>query len=476
MNAIAISFVVCLLGFTLIGVLSSLKKSATTEDYLVASRNIPPWLVALSAVSTNNSGYMFVGLIGFTYAYGLSSIWLSLGWLVGDFLAWFVVHRPLREVSAEEDVSSIPGFLGFDRKGREARPITIIAGFMTLIFLSVYAAAQLKAGSKALHVMFDWDYSMGAIIGAVLVVVYCVSGGIRASIWTDAAQSMVMIGAMAMLVLVVAGEYGGPSELLSRLEALDPQLVSLTPPDASWGLPIYVVGWLAAGLAVVGQPHIMIRTMTLDDPKHMGRVRNIYFAWYIPFTALAIGAGLYSRVVFDGGGFDAELALPMMAMDMLPGVLVGLILAALFAATMSTADSQLLSCSAAITQDIAPNLRQSYFASKVATVSVTVAALGVALAPGAGNVFTLVVLAWSCLGAGLGPLMVMRALGKSVPPALGVSMILAGVGTVMVWKYGLELGGALYEALPGMVAGFLVYGVGSMFSSPEKAAGYTEAR
>lgn len=470
MTAIAISFLACLLGFTLIGVLSARQKQTTTEDYLVASRNIPPWLVALSAVSTNNSGYMFVGLIGFTYAYGLSSIWLSMGWLVGDFLAWFVVHRPLRESTEGSNVSSIPGYVGHDRVRGRSRALTVGAGLLTLIFLSVYAAAQLKAGSKALHVMFDWDYSVGAIIGAVLVVVYCFSGGIRASIWTDAAQSMVMILAMAMLVGVVAMEYGGPSALLSNLEAIDPKLITLTPPDAVWGLPVYVLGWLAAGIAVVGQPHIMIRTMTLDDPSKMGRTRNIYFAWYLPFTILAILAGLYSRVVFEAGGvtgsFDAELALPMMAMDLLPGVLVGVILAGLFAATMSTADSQLLSCSAALTQDIAPKMRNSYTASKVATMGVTVAALLVALSD-AGNVFTLVVLAWSCLGAGLGPLMFVRARGRSVSPALGVTMMVAGLGTVLIWKYVLAWGGGLYEALPGMAAGAIVYFIGGLLGAVE---------
>ncbi|MFN3197342.1 MAG: sodium/proline symporter [Bradymonadia bacterium] len=474
MGTIAASFIACLLVFTLIGVMSSKAKQTTTEDYLVASRNIPPWLVALSAVSTNNSGYMFVGLIGFTYAYGLSSIWLSLGWLVGDFLAWFVVHKPLRESSGTANVSSIPGFLAHDRQQGNSRLIAVIAGLMTLAFLSVYAAAQLKAGSKALHVMFGWEESLGAIIGAVLVVVYCFSGGIRASIWTDAAQSMVMIGAMLMLVVVVAMEFGGPDELLAQLEAIDPQLVTLTPPDAEWGLAVYILGWLAAGIAVVGQPHIMIRTMTLDDPAKMGRTRNIYFAWYLPFTILAILAGLYSRVFFEDGGitssFDAELALPTMAMGLLPEVLVGLILAALFAATMSTADSQLLSCSAAITQDVAPTLNRSYFASKMATIGVTLLALAVALF-GSGNVFTLVVLAWSSLGAGLGPLMFVRAKGRSVSPALGGTMIVAGVATVLVWKYVLEWGGGLYEVLPGMLAGFLIYAVGSAMSpQPVKTA------
>ena len=134
---------------------------------------------------------------------------------------------------------------------------------------------------------------------------------------------------------------------------------------------------------------------------------------------------------------------------------MGFILAGLFAATMSTADSQLLCCSAALTQDIFPQYSKNYRVVKLATVAITLGMLGVALI--GGSVFVLVILAWSCLASGLGPLLVVRAFGKDVPGPVGVGMMLSGVAAVLLWRYGLELSGALYDCLPGMLTGFAVY-------------------
>lgn len=457
MSAIATTFIASLAGFALIGVASSLRRKSDTADYLIAGRSMPPWLVGLSAVATNNSGYMFIGLIGFTYEYGLSSIWLSVGWLFGDWLAWYVVHEPLRRISADRDARSFSGFVGGWGDGGQSRLLIAAAGLITLIFLGIYAAAQLKAGSKALEVMFGWDPATGAILGAVIVALYCFSGGIRASIWTDAAQSFVMIFAMGILAYVAMNTYGGPSELLAKLQALNPSLVQWTPPDAQAGLALYMGSWIAAGLGVVGQPHIMVRTMTLDDPSKMRRVRNIYFAWYVPFTILAIAAGLYSRLALETGGFDAELALPRMALELLPGFMVGIVLAALFAATMSTADSQILACSAAITQDIAPSLRKSVGGAKIATLAVCTFALGVALF-GSGNVFDLVVLAWSTLASTLGPIVALRTLRQPVNAPTGIAMMATGLIVVITWRQ-LGWNSSVYEALPAMLATAVVYGL-----------------
>ena len=199
-----------------------------------------------------------------------------------------------------------------------------------------------------------------------------------ASIWTDAAQSVVMIIAMVMLFGVALVECGGWSGMVSTLEAIDPNLVAIFPTNLPWGLGLFLLGWLAAGLGVVGQPHIMIRAMTLDDPDNANKARKIYIAWYVLFAASAVGVGLAARAILPGGeGFDTELAMLMLAQELLPSVLVGLVLAPL-AATMSTADSQLLACSAALTQDIFPQYAQNYQVVKMATIGITLAMLGVA--------------------------------------------------------------------------------------------------
>jgi sodium/proline symporter len=179
-------------------------------------------------------------------------------------------------------------------------------------------------------------------------------------------------------------------------------------------------------------------------------------------------------------GFDAELAFPLLSDYLLPGVLVGMMLAGVFAATVSTADSQVLSCSAAITQDLFPSLRTSYTAVKVATLSVTAAALGFALLsihePDlGGSVFKLVIFAWSALAAGLGPLLVVRALGTRITTPVALAMMVAGIGAVLVWRFELAWQGHVYDALPGMVAGTVVYLVAIPLMGDASADGPADA-
>ena len=165
---IIMSFVTCLLIFIVIGILSNFKNQHNSFDYLLAGHNVKPWLVALSAVATNNSGYMFVGMIGYTYAVGLSSMWLLFGWILGDYFASLFIHERLREITEKENAYSFVGVLS-RWHGNNYQNFRIIGGIITLAFLGTYAAAQLSAGSKALHVLLGWNYSAGAVIGTVMV-------------------------------------------------------------------------------------------------------------------------------------------------------------------------------------------------------------------------------------------------------------------------------------------------------------------
>ena len=134
-----------------------------------------------SAEGTNQSGFKFIGINGGTVVDGMSSAWIMVGWMGGDWLAWLVVHKKLRERSAAAAVDTIPSFLAVDEEGRRSNLLALIAGLLTVAFLGTYAAAQLNAGSKALHVMFGWPEETGAILGAFVIVLYCFTGGIRAS-------------------------------------------------------------------------------------------------------------------------------------------------------------------------------------------------------------------------------------------------------------------------------------------------------
>ncbi|MEZ5395734.1 MAG: sodium/proline symporter [Bryobacterales bacterium] len=458
-----LSFGFFLLAFVVIGLLSMLKREQTGDDYLLASQSVQPWLVALSAVATNNSGYMFIGMIGFTYTYGLSSIWLMIGWIVGDFLASLFVHEKLRITTEAHNQQSFAGALAA-WQGTDFKHLQILGGILTVLFLGAYAAAQLTAGSKALHVLFGWNYGVGAVIGAVIVLLYCFAGGIRASIWTDAAQSMVMLTAMGLMLWVALDQLGGWSAFADALAKVSPQYMDWFPPDLTldgWAGPaLFVTGWLFAGAAVIGQPHIMVRFMAMDNPDNMWRVRGYYYGWFSVFYAITICVGLAARLLLpEGASFDAELALPTLAGQLLPPVLTGLVLAGLFAATISTADSVILSCTAAITRDFRYRPLQSYAATKGATLFVTVLALAIALGRNE-SVFTLVLIAWATLASAFGPLMIAYSLNQKPREGLALTMVVVGVATVLAWR---ALGWdqtIVYEVMPGMLSGLVVFAIG----------------
>jgi sodium/proline symporter len=460
------SFCAFLLLFSAIGVYSTTRSRPSTEDYLLAGREVTPWLTALSSVATNNSGFMFIGLLGFTYRFGVQAVWLQLGWVLGDLIVWLWVHRRVRELSGRLRVSSVPELLGTDDSGARVTGIIAPTAALTFFFLAGYAAAQFKAGSTALTAMFGWEPWLGACLGASIVVLYCFSGGLRASIWTDAAQALVMLGSMTVLVLTAACEVGGAAALSAALRAQDPELVRWIPENLSFGFGLYLLGFVFGGLGAIGQPHILVRSMAIRSPKDISRARGIYFAWFVPFNIAAVLAGLYARVLLPDllAGIDpsaaasaAEHTLPRLAKMLLPQVAVGSVLAGLFSATMSTADSQVLACSAAVTHDLAPRWRESYFASKLATLCVAALALALALTADKG-VFDLVLSAWSALGATLGPLLLLRVFRHSVSPALAAVMMVAGLATVFGWENSSHAGD-VFKLLPGIIVPLAIYGI-----------------
>ena len=452
------AFLAFLLMFLAIGVASYLRSRGTTADYYLASSAVHPALVGLSAVATNNSGYMFIGVIGYTYSTGLPAFWLMAGWIIGDFLASLAVHHELRRTTTRTASITFPAALA-RWTGAHHRTVRITAALLTIMFLGAYAAAQLSAGGKALHSLFGWSPQAGAVLVAAVVALYCLAGGIRASIWTDAAQSVVMMLAMGVLLIAAVQGLGGPIASWQQLEAI-PGYMSWFPENLLLpgvaGMLLFVVGWLFAGLSVIGQPHILIRFMALDQPERLWHARAWYYGFFTIFYALATGVGLLSRIYLpELGAMDPELALPTMAQALLPPVLVGLILAGIFAATMSTADSLVLSCSASLTNDLSHTPVRSIARTKIATLLVTLLALGIAVAQ-TQSVFDLVILAWSTLASAFAPLLIILARGHRPAELHSLAMMILGAATALAWRQ-TGLHEQVYEGLPGILVGLAAY-------------------
>lgn len=453
---VAISFVLILAFFMAVGLASGRKATGARKDYYLASSNVRPWLAGLSAVATNNSGYMFIGVIGFTYQTGLASIWLMFGWILGDFLGSTFIHKRLRHATAETGEASFASVIA-RWHGETFGVWRRIAAAVMLIFLIAYAGAQVSAGGKALEGVLGIDPRIGAISVAAMVLVYSIVGGIRASIWTDGAQSIAMLAAMTILFVAGLNGLGGINGTLAAWREV-PGFLDLFPDDLLLpgfaGVGLFVLGWLFAGFSVVGQPHVMVRFMALDSEGNMGRARAWYYGYFTVFYALATGVGMLSRIYLpDLANLDPELALPQMAVELLPPVLVGLILAGIFAATMSTADSLVLSCSAAFTHDLAPQRLETPVMMKLATaVSVTIALL-LALSE-SRSVFSLVILAWSTLAAAFAPLLALYALRRRVSELAAIGMLVGGVFIALFWRFGLGWHNQIYEGLPAISLAF----------------------
>lgn len=449
------SFLTFLLFFLVVGLWSATRSKKTAADYLIAGKSIAPWLAGLSAVATNNSGYMFIGMIGYTYVAGLQSIWLMFGWVVGDLLAQLIAGKQIRQTSARHDVHSFGGLLGHWHGGNY-RWLRRVVGLLTLVFLGIYAAAQLKAGSKATAVLLDWPLQTGIIVSALIVLLYSIAGGIRASIWTDAAQSFVMLAGMLLLFYSGFHSLGGVTEALAAARDVAPEYMDWFPQASVWGVLLFIGGWFFGGIGVLGQPHIMVRLMSLDQVEHMRQMRLWYYLWFTVFYGATIVVGILARLVLpDVALFDPELALPGMAQSLLPEVFVGLVLAAMFAATMSTADSLILSCSAALTRDFSDKAMHSLTASKIATALILGFAVLVAMSDNS-TVFSLVLDAWGMLSSSFAPLILIYALGFRMPQWQAISVVLWGLLIFIVWPW-LDFALYIYPAAPAVVGALLLF-------------------
>ena len=453
---ILLSFLLFLGFFAGVGLASMRVKQDTTDDYLVAGRGMHPALAALSAVSTWNSGYMFIGFIGFIYLMGYSAIWIGLISTVGQLVAWAWLYKFIQKEGNERGLRSLSSLVSEKAGAPEAK----LAAVLSVFFLAIYAAAQLTAGGKALFVMLGWPELVGILIGFVLVVAYCYAGGIRASIWTDAAQSCVMIVGSIILCWVALGDVGGFSGMHGELKSQSATLVNFLPTDISLGISLYLLAFFLGGLGVAGQPQVVSRVMTLKSDEDRKQAMIWFFVWQTPFIALMFIVGLASRVLFTDGDFDAELGLPALAMDTLPALGVGMILASIFAATMSTADSQVLACTAAITDDIKPEWREDHKTTKKVTLYVAAAATAISIGglyvPGGDSVFALVVLAVYGLGGIFVPLLIVRWTGYKPDSFHSIVMMISAFSGVIVWTV-LGLGEDVFPSVPGVGAAFIAH-------------------
>ncbi|EOB4256396.1 sodium/proline symporter PutP [Vibrio vulnificus] len=456
--AITGTFIAYLILMVAIGVYAY-KKTSSSSDYFLGGRSLGPWPAALSAGASDMSGWLLLGLPGYAYAAGIESFWLAGGLLVGTWANWLVSAKRLRTYSIQTDALTLPEFLSrrFDDK---SKLIQTISAFFILLFFLFYTSSGLVAGGKLFETVFGLDYSTAVIIGTLCVVSYTLFGGFLAVSWTDLVQGLLM--AAALMIVPIAVMEGGFGQLATDMHNINPELLTLW--NDAKGEPlsaIAIISLVAWGLGYFGQPHILARFKASRTNRELGTARRIAVGWTALSMAGAILVGLVGLVWVNGHPgtelADGEKIFMLLVNTVFHPVIAGILLAAILAAVMSTADSQLLVSSSALAEDfykqvIKPDAssQEIVMVGRIGVVVISIIALILAMTPDS-SVLGLVSYAWAGFGAAFGPAVVLSLYWKGMNRNGALVGILIGGITIVVWK---QLTGGwfdVYEIVPGII-------------------------
>ncbi|MGL5109967.1 MAG: sodium/proline symporter PutP [Vibrio ordalii] len=456
--AITTTFILYLILMLAIGVAAYLR-TKNSADYFLGGRSLGPWPAALSAGASDMSGWLLLGLPGYAYAAGIEAFWLAGGLLLGTWANWLVNAKRLRTYSITTDSLTLPEFLS-RRFNDKSKLIQTISAFFILLFFLFYTSSGLVAGGKLFETVFGLDYSTAVIIGTICVVSYTLFGGFLAVSWTDLVQGLLM--AAALMIVPIAAINGGVSQLGQDLSAINPNLLTLWY-DAK-GEPltaIAIISLVAWGLGYFGQPHILARFKASRSNKDLTTARRIAVIWTGLSMAGALLVGLVGLVYVTNTGSlelaDGEKIFMLLVNAIFHPVIAGILLAAILAAIMSTADSQLLVSSSALAEDFYKQVIKQEATSeeivrvgRFAVILISIVALVLAMTPDS-SVLGLVSYAWAGFGAAFGPAVVLSLYWSRMNRNGALAGIIVGGVTIVVWK---QLSGGwfdVYEIVPGII-------------------------
>lgn len=451
---------------------------------MLGGRNLHPAVAALSAGASDMSGWLLLGLPGALYAAGMIEAWIGIGLFVGALVNWFVVAPRLREQTERYDNAlTIPQFLA-NRFPSKAMALRTISAVIVVVFFVVYTASGLVAGGKLfssafgdlinLSMMSDYVFGVWFTLGIVLT--YTVIGGFLAVSLTDFVQGCIMMLALVIMPLVIltSGQGDGIAAAGERLQAIDPNYLSLFEGLTFVGF-VSAVSW---GLGYFGQPHIIVRFMAVRSVADVAKARNIGMSWMAVSVIGAVGLGIFGRAYIERNGIvieDPETIFIVLADLLFHPLVTGFLYAALLAAIMSTISSQLLVSSSSLTEDFYRLfLNKKASETHLVTVGrVSVVLVGVVAALMADDpnskILKLVSNAWAGFGAAFGPMIILALTWKKMSGAGAVAGMLTGAVTVILWislGWGDSfLGGAgIYEIIPGFILSWLAIVIVSRFT------------
>lgn len=472
---ISATFIFYLIVMLAIG-LYAYKRTSTSTDYFLGGRNLGPWPAALSAGASDMSGWLLLGLPGYAYLSGFESFWLAGGLLVGTWLNWLICSKRLRTYSIVTNAITLPEFLS-RRFQDTSKLIQICSAFFILLFFLFYTSSGLVAGGKLFETVFGLDYDIAVIVGTVCVVSYTLFGGFLAVSWTDLVQGLLM--SAALLFVPISAMDGSFNDLAQGLREINPELLTLWQNAKGEDLSIIgIISLVAWGLGYFGQPHILARFKATRSNKDLKTARRIAVTWTALSMFGAMLVGLVGLLYTTNNNIqidDAETIFMLLVNSMFHPVIAGILLAAILAAIMSTADSQLLVSSSALAEDFYKQLIRPQASSeelvlvgRLGVVVLSIIALMLAMHPDS-SVLGLVSYAWAGFGAAFGPVLILSLYWRGITRNGALAGIVVGALTVVGWK---QLSGGiydLYEIVPAIITSVVTI---VMVSKLDKAVPY----
>ena len=422
-----------------------------SADFHLAGRRMGPVIAALSASASSSSAWTLLGMSGAAYAWGLQAVWLIPAVVSGFVINWVFIAPRLQPASHASGALTLVEFLAGGTPERAERSLRVLGALIILFCFTLYVASQFQAAGTAISTATPIGPTAAIVGGALIVIAYVFLGGFWAASVTDALQGLMMLAVALILPVVALIAVGGPSGLWAGLQALeDPSLLSLVDQPSLLLAMVFVAGLFGIGLGYPGQPHVVNRFMALRSADQIRFARTIALSWavliYIGMVVLGWSGRVLMPVLADG-----EAVLLVLAVDLLPAVLGGLITGGVLAAIMSTSDSQLLVAGSAVSHDLRRG-RISLKLDRAVIVLLGIAAVILALYFPA-TIFDRVLFAWQVLGNAFGPLLIVLLFAGPVDARYRLAAMLTGaLLTVVISFFPQAPGNAVERLVPFFLA------------------------
>ncbi len=467
-----------------IGVIFAKRANKSSEDYFLGGRSLGPWVTAMSAEASDMSGWLLMGLPGVAYWCGLAdAAWTAIGLAVGTYINWLIVSKRLRRYSIKANSITLPEF--FSNRFREKKKvILVLSAAFILIFFTAYASSCFVTCGKLFANLFGLDYKLMMVIGAIFVLAYIFLGGFLAESASDFMQSIVMIVALSVIVIVSTVKAGGLGQVIENAKsipgfleffgmanpALDAdgvtQMVEAGVPQFGEKLPyglLSVFSMLAWGLGYFGMPQVLLRFMAIRKEDELKRSRRIAMVWVVISLAVAVFIGIVGRQLFPTEHLTksaAENIFITLSKSYFPPIIAGFVMAGILAATISSSDSYLLIAASAFSKNIYQGVmkkkatdKEVMRMSRITLFVIAIIAMLLALDENS-IIFSIVSFAWAGFGATFGPLMLFSLFWKRTTRSGAVAGMVGGAAMVFLWKFAFNpLGGVfkIYELLPAFI-------------------------